>query len=77
MTYSAYIQKQKMLIRRRHEGETFLIQKGETLNINQTETLLMRNDEAMPLNQSEKLLNDLDSLKGLNTGERLKFCRAR
>lgn len=55
MTFTAYIERQKSIIKSRHEGETFLIQQGETI----------------PLNQSEKLLNDLSSLKGLNKRERL------
>lgn len=59
MTFTAYIERQKSIIRSRHEGETFLIQKGETI----------------PLNQSEKLLNELSSLKGLNKKERLTVRR--
>lgn len=59
MTFMAYIERQKGIIRSRHEGETFLIEKGEVI----------------PVNQSEKLLNDLSSLKGLNKSERLKMRR--
>ena len=60
MTFTAYIERQKSIIRNRHEGETFLIEKGESI----------------PLNDSERLLNDLSALKGLNTDERLSFRRA-
>ncbi|MDE6441692.1 MAG: hypothetical protein K2L12_02940 [Clostridia bacterium] len=59
MNFTAYIERQKRLIRNRHEGETFLIHNGETL----------------PLNESEKLFSDLNSLKGLNTLERLKMSK--
>ena len=54
MTFTAYIQRQKKIIRSRHEGETFLIQK----------------EDAILLDDSEKLLDELRSLKGLNTRER-------
>ena len=57
MTFAAYIERQKSIIRSRHKGETYLIQKGEVINID----------------ESEKLLCDLSALKGLNTEERLKF----
>ncbi len=59
MTFTAYIERQKNIIRSRHEGETFLVQRGETI----------------PLNESEKLLNDLCGLKGLNKKERQTFRR--
>lgn len=56
MNYTAYIQRQKNIIRSRHEGETFLIENGEIMLIPDT----------------EKLLCELDSLRGLNVFERLK-----
>lgn len=56
MTFTAYIERQKKLIRRRHEGETYLIEKGEAIRIS----------------ESERLLHELSSMKGLNTTERLK-----
>ena len=59
MNFTAYIERQKNIIRSRHEGETFLVQRGETI----------------PLNESEKLLNDLCELKGLNKKERQTFRR--
>ena len=31
MTFTAYIERQKRIIRDRHEGETFLINKGEVI----------------------------------------------
>lgn len=55
MNFTAYIERQKSLIRSRHEGETFLMHRGEII----------------PVNDSEKLLKELSSLKGLNTRERL------
>ncbi len=54
MNFAAYIDRQKRLIRDRHEGEIFLIEKGEI----------------SPVSQTEKLLDELSSLKGLNTRER-------
>lgn len=59
MTYMAYIERQKSIIRSRHEGETFLLEKGEVIH----------------LSQSEKLLIELSSLKGLNKTERLQLER--
>ena len=55
MNFIAYVQRQKNLIRRRHDGETFLIEKGE----------------AVPVCEREKILAELDNLKGLNKAERL------
>lgn len=60
MNFTAYIERQKSLIRGRHVGETYLVRK----------------EESMPLSVSEKLLGELSSLKGLNTRERLKEVRA-
>ncbi len=54
MNFTAYIERQKSLIRGRHTGETYLLVKGES----------------MPLSVSEKLLCELSSLKGLNVRER-------
>lgn len=59
MTFTAYVERQKKLIRSRHEGEVYLIEKGETV----------------PLTDSSKLLADLSSFKGLNTNERIIYWR--
>ena len=59
MTFTAYIERQKSIIRSRHEGETFLIEKGEVI----------------PLTKSEVILYELSSLKGLNKNERLNVQR--
>lgn len=56
MNFAAYIQRQKNLIRSRHEGETFLIENGELI----------------PIPDREKLFGELDSLSGLNVFERLR-----
>lgn len=56
MNFAAYIERQKNIIRNRHTGEMFLIQKGETLAL---------------CDDTEKLLNDLSAMKGLNKRERL------
>ena len=55
MTFSVYIQRQKSLIRSRHEGEEFLSVCGNTVK----------------LNSADDILKELDSLKGLNTAERM------
>lgn len=55
MNFTAYIQRQKDIIRRRHEGETFLIENGELISIP----------------DRDKLLVELDSLKGLNVFGRI------
>lgn len=60
MNFTAYIERQKSLIRERHEGELFLLEKGEVI----------------PLSESEKLFAELAELKGLNTRERQYFRRA-
>lgn len=60
MNFTAYIERQKSLIRERHEGELFLLEKGEVI----------------PLSESEKLLSELAEIKGLNTRERQLFRRA-
>ena len=59
MNFTAYIQRQKKIIRSRHEGETFLIENGELI----------------PIPSTERLLNELDSLRGLNVFERKKTAR--
>ena len=56
MNFMAYIERQKRIIRERHEGEVFLVHRGDVI----------------PLGDSEKLLKELSSLKGLNTRERLR-----
>ena len=56
MNFTAYIERQKRIIRQRHEGEVFLMHRGEVI----------------PVDDSEKLLKELSSLKGLNTRERLR-----
>lgn len=56
MNFTAYIERQKRLIRSRHEGETFLLDKGEVISVSET----------------ERMLAELSSLKGLNTRERAR-----
>ena len=56
MNFTAYIERQKRIIRQRHEGEVFLMHRGEVI----------------PMDDSEKLLKELSDLKGLNTRERLR-----
>ncbi len=60
MNFTAYIERQKGLIRERHEGELFLLDKGEVISVN----------------DNDKLFEELDRVKGLNTRERLCFRRA-
>lgn len=55
MNFTAYIQRQKNLIRDRHEGATFLTENGEIISIP----------------DRKRLLFELDSLKGLNLPERI------
>ena len=56
MNFTAYIERQKRIIRKRHEGEVFLMHRGEVIL----------------MDDSEKLLKELSNLKGLNTRERLR-----
>ncbi len=59
MNFTAYIERQKNIIRRRHEGEVQLLQNGEVVASSRTEILLF----------------ELTQLKGLNKSERLNFNR--
>ena len=59
MNFAAYIEKQKSLIRSRHEGETYLVAKGKEIKVA----------------DSEKLLYELENLKGLNKRERRELVR--
>ena len=61
MNFAAYIQRQKNLIRSRHEGETYLIEDGELIHVP----------------DSDKLFVELDSLAGLNVFERLRYALRR
>lgn len=54
MNFTAYIERQKKMIRSRHEGDTFLLQQGEVI----------------PVSESERLYIELCNSKGLNTLER-------
>lgn len=60
MNFTAYIERQKNIIRHRHDGETYLLQRGEEIPV---------------ITESDKLLFELDSLKGLNKRERLNLRR--
>lgn len=59
MNFTAYIERQKSIIRHRHDGETYLLGKGEVI----------------PLTESEKIFVELSSLKGLNKRERIDLRR--
>ncbi len=54
MNFTAYIERQKKIIRKRHEGETILISRGQTLN----------------LSEEDEIFYELSRLKGLNVRER-------
>jgi len=54
MNFSAYIERQKNIIRRRHEGETYLMHKGEVISVS----------------ESDRILSELSNMRGLNTRER-------
>lgn len=59
MNFTAYIERQKNLIRHRHDGETYLINK----------------EGVIPVTESDKILFELSNLKGLNKRERLNLKR--
>ena len=59
MNFTLYIERQKQIIRTRHEGETFLIDKGECI----------------PVNECERLFLELSNSKGLNMRERQAYAR--
>lgn len=54
MNFIAYIQRQKNIIRRRHEEETFLVHKGEIINVTSAESLFERLDSMEGLNKRER-----------------------
>ncbi|MCH5142246.1 MAG: hypothetical protein J1G07_00825 [Clostridiales bacterium] len=56
MNFTAYIERQKSLIRKRHEGEEFLMHGGEVI----------------PMDDSEKILKELAELEGFNSHECLR-----
>ena len=59
MNFAAYIERQKNLIKHRHDGEVYLVRK----------------DENLPLDKCDELLSELESLKGFNKRERMSFGR--
>ena len=59
MNFTAYIERQKNIIRHRRDGETYLIQNGEEI----------------PVSDTDRLLIELESLKGLNRRERINLRR--
>ncbi|MDE6355705.1 MAG: hypothetical protein K2L67_00465 [Clostridia bacterium] len=59
MNFAAYIERQKSLIRHRHDGEVYLVRK----------------DENVPLDKCGELLSELESLKGFNKRERMNLRR--
>ncbi len=61
MNFFAYVERQKRMIRQRHEGETYLVEKGKEIKVS----------------DSERLLAELDCLKGLNKRERRERAGAR
>ncbi len=56
MNFTAYIERQKQIIRERHEGELYFVHKGEEIN----------------LSDSDRLFVELNGMRGLNTRERLR-----
>ena len=58
MTFTAYIQRQKSLIRSRREGEPCAKTERE---------------EVMPEYDTETLFGELSAMKGLNTAERQRY----
>ena len=59
MTFTAYIQRQKSLIRSRRD----------------TEFTEYRREQIIPEYDTEKLIEELSSLKGLNTAERQRYSK--
>jgi hypothetical protein len=57
MTYFSYIQRQKQLIRARHEGETYLFTQNTVIALRPT----------------EQIFEEMDKLEGLNKNERKDF----
>ena len=56
MNFTAYIERQKSLIRKKHEGEEFLMHRGEVI----------------PMDDSERILQELANLRGFDSREELR-----
>ena len=56
MNFTAYIERQKSIIRKRHEGEEFLMHRGEVI----------------PMSESDRILKELSDMEGLNSHEHLQ-----
>lgn len=67
MTFSAYIQRQKSLIRSRNGGSPIII--------NFMADSPTRRDIILPEYDTKALLDELNSLKGLNTAERQRYSK--
>ncbi len=66
MNFTAYINRQKSIIRSRHEGEVVLIHKGEAVKIS----------DGQEMSETDKLFYELESQRGLNKRERMVFSKA-
>lgn len=55
MNFAAYIERQKKIIRTRHEGETYLIENGEYVRLTETEKLFAELDRSCGLNTKERM----------------------
>ena len=67
MTFSAYIQRQKSLIRSRNGGSPSII--------NRRVEGAPKRDIILPEYDTKALLDELNSLKGLNTAERQRYSK--
>jgi hypothetical protein len=73
MTFIAYVQRQKNLIRDRHTAETYLISGNDVIFIDDGTP---KSDKTTP-RTSEEILDEIDNMRGLNTIERARYSRTK
>ena len=56
MTFTAYIQRQKNLIRERREGEIYLTHKGEVIGVSEEDNLFFELSKSRGLNTRERMM---------------------
>jgi hypothetical protein len=89
MTFSAYIQRQKTLIRERHEGDLYLLDGNDEIKLqedNAVDNLRVDNGKKLPVDDkrsapavekrvrsTDEILLEMENLVGLNKPERAAF----
>ena len=78
MNFFSYVERQKGIIRGRHDGEEILISRGQARIIKEGEQMRTESfcsEEKVSHMTSEQILSAIDAMKGLNRRERERFAR--